>query len=871
MFFKKENGNRFESKMSYGYKNIYLNLPVYSFDSDDNFSKSGLSVSKSFFEKKKINSKESGTIIFPDKFKSNLIKAKQEFTNSDLKDKYSTLKKDAKKKIDDILHDNQIKKKLKWKDEGLEIKYLVKISQLRSVNIQICIWKEKKNKQTNNRQFFLQAECYVFLQKLFNSIKSEIKQKSIKKIINYNSNLQINGKINGEIKTKLEISHKLYLEQTVAGIMTEQGIVKFNPIIKNRLTKFNINLNNLNSLLEKLSEKLSEQNINENLDFEQNRNEINNLLKQILKILKQSDNFKIRTFSYRSLKELMKAQFLFLEIGNLLLDYNEKLDNVIDKKYYECLEAILTRGEFSINNLGFEKSISKKNLEMKKNNGIKYQKFIYTILDIVLSEIQQKGLLEYQKLFIEFFLSYSYFRIPEFRKELLTILSSEEYEDEIIINNSINSHLFDWDLEFYNKIQNFESSYKANKDILERALSKNWKDKFKKRSNIFFFFIIEWCFYVKKNLVMKNFNWENILGYNIITKKYTDYLKTKKIKTINENCIKAGNSLLENSHNLNQFVFIVITNTNLCNQKDVLYCFCILKKWFLPYKEKKSKLPSNLDVHLLIHMTLLIFNTHHALGIANSLSFWYEFFNIFPNEIIKNFLELVIQIYFYTLFLHWSHNVRDIFNLFICYRVIPFYENGDQKGDNFLVKLLYFINKKICIIEKSGDLYKLKIKKWKMLTKAKRRKNSILKLQAEVLENIFDLRNMEYLDIKDQLRIGGLLNFNKIRNQRKYSTKPQLDSNTNELLISFQEEEKKIKKFRNYKDLVHFEKINKSKLKKKHLVYCSNIVKGFKLVLNTYRNEEDKIRKDLDYLPNLNFQLPIDAFEFIEDEDYIEW
>ena len=869
MFFKKENGNRFESKMSQSYKNNYLNLPVYSFDSDDNFSKySGLSASKSFFEKKKISSKkDGGTIIFPSKFKNYLVKAKQEFTNSEVKNKYSTLKKESKKKIDDILHDNKIKKKLKWLEEGLEIKYLVKISQLRSVNLQICIWKEKINKENGNRKFFLQAECYVFLQKLFNSVTREIKQKSIKKLINYNTNLYINGKVNGEIKTKLEISHKIYLEQSVAGIMTEHGIVKFNPIIKNRLTKFNNNLDNLNSLFEKLTEKLNEK----NSDFVNNKKSINSILKSLLKILTKSDNFKIRTFNYRSLKELMKAQFIFLEIGNLLLDYNEKLDTIIGKEYFECLEAILIRGEFSINNLGIETNLSKKILDMKKNNGVKYQKFIYKILNIALTEIHQKGLLEYQKLFIEFFLAYSYFRIPEFRKVLLSILSSEEYEDEIIIPNSINSHLFDWNLEFYNKIENCGSSYNANKDILKRALSKNWKIIFKKKSNIFFYFIIEWCFYVKKNLVMKNFNWENILGYNIIIKKYMEYIKTRKIKTITEICIKTGNSLLENSHNLNQFVFIIINNTNLCNQKDVLYCFFILKKWFIQYKEKEEKLPSNLDVHLLIHMTLLIFNTHHALAIANGLGFWYEFFHIFPNEIIKNFLELLIQIYFYNLFLHWSKNVRDIFNLLVCYRIIPFYEKGDKTSDNYLTKILYFINKRICIVEKSGDLYKLKIKKWKLMTKTKKRQNRILKIQAEVLESIFDLKNMLNMDIKDQLRIGGLSNFNKIRIQRKYSNKSQLDVGTNKMLKSFQEEEKTAKKFRNYKDLVHFEKINKSKLKKKHLVYCSNIVKNFKIILNKYRSEEDKVKKDLNYIPNLNFQLPFDAFEYIEDDDHIEW
>ena len=55
--------------------------------------------------------------------------------------------------------------------------------------------------------------------------------------------------------------------------------------------------------------------------------------------------------------------------------------------------------------------------------GLKYQKFSTDLLGKVLEKVTQKGLGYYHRKFIEFFLAYSYFRVPQFR--LILLLSME--------------------------------------------------------------------------------------------------------------------------------------------------------------------------------------------------------------------------------------------------------------------------------------------------------------------------------------------------------------------------------------------------------------------------------------------------------------
>ena len=83
--------------------------------------------------------------------------------------------------------------------------------------------------------------------------------------------------------------------------------------------------------------------------------------------------------------------------------------------------SLLDRGELSLSNIGFhDLNITKKeNYKFKLKIGLKFQKFLYSLMDEIFIELEFKGLNEHQKYFIEYFLAYCYFRIPEFKSKLL--------------------------------------------------------------------------------------------------------------------------------------------------------------------------------------------------------------------------------------------------------------------------------------------------------------------------------------------------------------------------------------------------------------------------------------------------------------------
>lgn len=93
--------------------------------------------------------------------------------------------------------------------------------------------------------------------------------------------------------------------------------------------------------------------------------------------------------------------------------------------YFRCLENLLKRGELDLNSLGFENKKPGKNRQRKLEIGLKYQKISYDILGQVLKKVLQKGLSDFHRKFIEFYLAHSYFRIPKFR--MILLLSMENF------------------------------------------------------------------------------------------------------------------------------------------------------------------------------------------------------------------------------------------------------------------------------------------------------------------------------------------------------------------------------------------------------------------------------------------------------------
>ena len=133
-----------------------------------------------------------------------------------------------------------------------------------------------------------------------------------------------------------------------------------------------------------------------------------------------------------------------------------------DESYKDFLK---NAQKISFKNEGYNCKVEIKNIKTKFEVCERYQALLYQALQKVLDKVNQKGLPDKERAFIEEFTAIAYFRVPEFRKKMLERIHNsvkdmkiEEWRgtewmlDENIDENKKNAQivaLFDWERDFY--------------------------------------------------------------------------------------------------------------------------------------------------------------------------------------------------------------------------------------------------------------------------------------------------------------------------------------------------------------------------------------------------------------------------------------
>jgi hypothetical protein len=118
--------------------------------------------------------------------------------------------------------------------------------------------------------------------------------------------------------------------------------------------------------------------------------------------------------------------------------YFEIEDPAINDVTWLILLSLLKRSEFSLSHMGFQerqkraiegRTTDRALLEKLRIAGI-YRLFLHRLLALALDSLNHKGS-EYERTFAEVFSAYAYFRIPDFRREVLRLITRED-DPEII-------------------------------------------------------------------------------------------------------------------------------------------------------------------------------------------------------------------------------------------------------------------------------------------------------------------------------------------------------------------------------------------------------------------------------------------------------
>ncbi len=394
-------------------------------------------------------------------------------------------------------------------------------------------------------------------------------QGKVKKSVQLAKVLWHDGQNVGNLTGEIIVEYQPFLLQLFAGVMTEKGLQRSTPLIMGVGNKKAIKSPEYLELLEFLN-RLNTMNAdyrnqsfgatNEVLDYEGFK--FQDTIESIRKLLKKSGKKSVISFVYSSQEQLMETQGLFLNIADALWLKFEGVQGEIERTYCQCFEALFKRGELDLQNIGINSHVPDEYVSAKVTLAGRFHKLISDVLSYVFDQLENRAISNAKRNFIEFFFAFCYFRIPQFREELLKVLSEDQGEVGLETRNSIIQNiLFSWKEEFFDQLERLYPRYQQQQAELTASLNKNWRNKFRSRGIIFFFFVKEWCSYVKKTIVVNDIEWEQIPGYQIIVANFLSQVRNRPINKYPDILLASSVALLGNPKLLKTFFYTVLEKT----------------------------------------------------------------------------------------------------------------------------------------------------------------------------------------------------------------------------------------------------------------------------------------------------------------------
>lgn len=116
-----------------------------------------------------------------------------------------------------------------------------------------------------------------------------------------------------------------------------------------------------------------------------------------------------------------------------------------------------------------------------------------------------------------------------------------------------------------------------------------------------------------------------------------------------------------NENLLNIFVTILFSKTNLHNNMDVVKVLIICNTLFSSLKAQNKKIPSAFDYIFFFNCIKKVIENHYSYSVGEALILLYDNFDFFPTKMEIRISNYLLSKIFFKLFLHWSHNIRNIF------------------------------------------------------------------------------------------------------------------------------------------------------------------------------------------------------------------
>ncbi|EGR27513.1 hypothetical protein IMG5_194620 [Ichthyophthirius multifiliis] len=698
---------------------------------------------------------------------------------------------------------------------------------------------KKQKSQQNGKEIYVEYQLigreYISMIRFLSEdveVKIERDQFIISEVHMQEMKLWYQGQQVGTCNGEFIVTNQPFLKQLVAGVRTEEGIVKAISLYikkENFTQKTCIPREFKNIVNQKLALEGSVFKLYDiSLTF-RDRQKINDDIRQILSKIIEYLHIHSQTYQknlYSNEDELIRAQFILIDLAKHLLEYADQVDQSLRELYYESLILINNREELDLSHMGFQQShkqelekygkqihnlkeilLDQEKLPLLKKIRIclKYENYLIETLDLVLQKLDQKGITEKERQFVENFCALAFFRIKPFKEKFIECLQASLQDqqntliDQWMVNLNNFSHLntkclyignfFSWEKNYNDYLMKFQKYIEYQQQLQQILTKQNWQKRISKVGVAYFSFLGEWCRYVHKQFDEKDLiPWEIIPGCEILVKSFLIRMQQLETKQFSETLKDTILALLHNENHINIYLRILYNKTNIYDAQNVFFTFDILSACFLKLKVLGKNIPINFDYEFFFRGIKLILEGENFISLSKVIWMLYYCYNLFPIQQKRYLCKIIFTNMFFKLFMHWSRSVRQVFHNFLLYKIYhlhkqhryvnkldllkkqlislnqkKYLENQEDKT-SFTNELIYQdYQRMIAILEEAYKRYK-EVKK----------KNDFLKKNLKKLK--FKLYQKRILQKKKQIK--------QINNQEESSENNNFYDGSNQLLES---------------------------------------------------------------------------------------
>lgn len=706
------------------------------------------------------------------------------------------------------------------------------------------------------------------MQQIFKNAK-KIPKKGIGKYRNYktykleDSNLILYGSKVGTISMRFSINYEPFIQQKSMGVMTEEGIKMFSPILQKGPGKnASMQASLLKSKIKQLAELMMQFDC-EQSDYEQSlkTKELRTMIKSLSSILSAGEEKTDLDIQYTQIDEVVRMQNILLDVAEVFLEMHNKVDKSVEQDFFKCFEVLTKRREFLLQSFLLPGK-GKSQIAEQMHVAIRYQRFIYDFVNLNFDCLSEKALSVYHKSFTEYGFVFSYFRVSEVREMFLSALSNGEYKIKQERQPDRVNIFTNWNIFLFSKFPETDSRVQENKVLLRKALEKPWILNLKSKTVFFYNFLRELIEAVLWRIPELQNAWEEIPGYEILMTNFFGKLKSKPIDQCSEIMISTSLVVVKNTKLLNKFMLVLIDKVSIKNhnldKSEVTALFNFLNRIFQKLKNENIKIAASINIHIVINLLIGLVHCDNVHGILNAIYFMAKFGNCFSEEIVCNFTKMLMKFYFFKLALHWNETVRNYFIQFLCQNVIIPYE---KTGKPELEKMVWRINQNLNFMFYAKDDYAQRRLKWENSSKVFRVSHSFEKLKMLVARDSHSLdftqnKKKNFFPLSDRFRETFNKNFDFGMGSKMIINSPGLQ----QALMS----DKTIKKVYNYQNLLREKK--ETRIKPNHLSYLKYSLEQFENMVIVYYNDKTSGGEIFgNEMNSAEVKLIVDRFELKED------